>query len=193
MPFPGSREETATPANPVSSATINAIQDAIVDIYNIGGIARPSRQRKISAHAGMYLGGTPFLNTGYVYGWRSTAGADAFSLPLVLDSGEKLTKVIIDAEGDAGGGASASVYVVKRSTTAGAFDLTETGTIPAANAIATVVLDNFSGFYGGGALAELVADDTFHYYVVIICSGVAPIGTGVKIYGARYYTEIPAP
>lgn len=96
MGFPGSREETATPANPVHSATVNAIQDAIVDLY-ANGTGHDARVLQLSPANGRASGGNfpafgfaPFFLHG---NWEPTADGQTLTVQIPLERGEVITLV----------------------------------------------------------------------------------------------------
>lgn len=172
------------------SGNLTLENNASVTVQGTGKYKRPEREYKLHACNGSIKGAGSVLSNGA--GLALEAAGSELQLAIPLQSGEKLTKVIIKGTGDAGGGMTAGVQVTKRHQTSGVYQMTPVGVVPAANANFTITLSTYDAGYpfGAGALAETaVANDGFTYIVVVTGSG-AMVGTGIKVADIYYYTTV---
>jgi hypothetical protein len=102
MALPTSREETFTPASPVSSNTLNAIQDAII------GRKRPSFVRSVPFAALNIINGWTFTFGGTAY-YESNASGSAY-LALPMEVGERVTGIEVDVYGNGAADTTFTAY-----------------------------------------------------------------------------------
>jgi len=84
MTLPISRNTTYAPGSQVRSADLNAIQDQIV------ALTQPHRRHIPPCSGANSIGSGIFGNAG---AWQSAAGTDLLTVPLMVNEGERITRV----------------------------------------------------------------------------------------------------
>jgi hypothetical protein len=153
MPLPTSREETATPANPVSSNTINAIQDSIVGAkFPLRTVWTPPRN--------LYLaGGVAPSNAAQVL--TSTGAADVWCDALPLPPGTRITHIKARTFGTGASNISCVLYATKGDV---AISIGSVSMIATPAAWATYTHEILSAVFPFPALPHIVLDEYAYHW-----------------------------
>jgi hypothetical protein len=162
--------------------------DASVTVSGAGLYKRPSRKRSIPACAGSISSGGQWFNAAIGGGmWQSTADAQCFLIPIILDEGEVLTSVTVSVAGDAGQTVGIDVRYTGSSGSAGGGGLTEVANSVAAVTGQNLTVDHMSD--GVTPMGFIAPTNGNTYYICCITTG-APSGSGVRVGGAVITTNV---
>ena len=156
-----------------------------VTVSGTGKYKRGTRRRKIPAIAGANSGGS-LVNASHW--WESTASGDVLKVPIIVDSGERITQVEVKVFSDTTQVVTANLI---KNPTGGSAGLT-LGDSATSTAVSNQAQTLTISTQGGGALPldEDVADDLSSYLVSLITTGA--VGEfGIRVQTIVVTTTVP--